>query len=433
MLQLDLTQRRCECDGHIYCWSEPRLDLRKKRYRFILHEAIKPCKGRPEAELSIDMDSYNDDAVRVKITTKVLSFESHRAAKAEQILSDYVLTDKKWEEIRIFFCWSTDTAREYRGILKNHFDSILSLPITEITTADIEHCIDESVRSSATNYKDSTLQTWLKVINRIFVYLCAVYPDRIRNPVRFNGRNIRESRVNEKQRIRSARISQRTLYDAQERRLLFSFLEDLKAGDYRSVAGITMMESGRRPIEAGAVSPELCSRPDGEDFLSCSVLETDNRGAIIGKHKNERAKRLIPVSPVLGAIIDYAAKNHLRSDKFFCSAQISKYVHDKLRSSDIDITVPVEDAGEDSNDNRRAYILRYTFETNMVSFLRLDRVQYIMGHKRVTSSHDKERKPAEFYMAPQVQREIYQALSARDFAVYGDTIVDDVNRFLNSP
>ena len=192
-----------------------------------------------------------------------------------------------------------------------------------------------------------------------------------------------------------------------------------------------MLESGRRPIEAGAVSPELCSRPDGEDFLSCPVHETGNRGVIVDKYKNVRAKRLIPVSPVLAAVIEYV-KDNLKSARYFSSAQVSKYVHDKLKSSKIDITVPVEDPAEDSNDNRRAYVLRYTFETDMFSFLRLDRVQYILGHKRVTSSQDKEHKPAEFYMAPQVQREIYQALADRDYAVYGDTIVDDVNRFLAS-
>ena len=453
MLQFDLTQHRCECNGHVYRWSEPRLDQRRGKYRFNLVEAIKPCEARLQAELSIDMNDFDEETVRAMVAAKVLFFEAHRM-KAKQSLADYIFQKEKWEDIRTFFYWSIDTSSEYRGILKNHFDAILNLPISDITTADIDRCIEDRVSSSSINYKASTLQSWLKVINRIFVYLCAVYPDQIRNPVRFNGRKIRESRVDEKQRIKHRRLSQSSLYDSQEKRLLFAFLEDLKAGDTLSVAGITMLESGRRPIEAGAISPQLCYRPDGEDFFTIPVRETDAKGNISKEYKNGRANRLLPNSPVLSAVFDfvaartknadlpetipYAAKlsystdGALKNAKGFSPAQISRYVHSKILECGIDMTVYVEDSDQDSNDNRRAYLLRYSFETDLISFLALDRTQYVLGHKRVTSRQDVERKPADYYMAPQVQREIYLAMAARDYAVYGKNIIEEIKAFLYS-
>ena len=98
------------------------------------------------------------------------------------------------------------------------------------------------------------------------------------------------------------------------------------------------------------------------------------------------------------------------------------------------MTVTVEDGDEDSDENRRAYLLRYSLETNLISFLALERVQYVLGHKRVTSSKGAEFKAGDpgFYMSPQVQREIYLAMKARDRAVYGENIIEEIMDYLYS-
>lgn len=456
MLKFDLAKCRCDCDGHTYRWSEPRLDVQGSRYRFELLEAIKPCADRFHAELSISKDSYSSEAVRAKVTAKVLFFEKSRA-NPEHSLEDYVSSSKKWEEIRNFFCWSTTTAKNYQGILHDVFSSVLLIPMTDITTADIDSAVEEKVnRRPDYSYKAATIRTWLKVINRFFVYLTSIHPHSVTNPVRFNGKKIRESRINEKKRIMQSRLSQNSLCDSQEKQMLFAFLEDLKAGEYRSVAAITMLESGRRPIEAGAISSQTCFRPDGEDFFVAPVLETDGEGKIVNEHKNERAKRLVPISPVLATVLEYvtarcksvgvpetvpyAAKltfnkdGDLKSAKGFSSPQISRYIHSELINNNIKMTVTVEDGDEDSDENRRAYLLRYSLETNLISFLALERVQYVLGHKRVTSSKGTESKAGDpgFYMSPQVQREIYNAMEARDLAVYGENIIEEIKAFLYS-
>ena len=451
-MKYDAERRCCECGGHVYRWSEPQLDREGKRYRSKLFEAIKPCEGRFQTELSIRADCFSAEAVRKKVVSKVLDLEARREGLG-QTLSDALFADGHWEEIRTFFCWSTDTAWGYHRMLRNVFPNVLAMPMRAVTTEDVERAVEE--KCARADYKARSIRTWLKVINRVFVYLESAYPGLVDNPVRFNGRRIREARVDEKQRIRCSRLQQGSLFDSQERRLLFAFLDDIKAGDYRGVAGVTMLESGRRPIEAGAIAPQHCACPDGENFRSAPVLETDERGGVVRKYKNGRAKRLIPISPVLSVVLDYAAAHPardgaelqaipyaarlsvgadgtLKTARGFSAAQISKYVHDKLAVCGIDLTVPVEDAGEDSNHNRRAYLLRYSFETDMVSFLAADRVQYALGHKRVASGGDAERKADDpgFYIAPQVQREIYRAIRARGEAVYGANIAEEVRRYL---
>ena len=455
MLKFDLSGRRCECDGHIYRWTEPRFDARGGRYRFELIEAIKPCADRFQTELSICKDGFNNEAVRSKIAAKVLSFESSRS-KTGQSLADYVSLTGKWEDIRSFFRWSTTTAKGYRGILLDVFSSILSMRVNDITTADIDAAVEEKVsRRSDYDYKAGTIRTWFKVINRVFIYLVSLYPYSVNNPVRFNGKRMRESRIDEKKRIMYSRLRQGALYDSQKKQMLFAYLKEIKEmEDYRGVAAITMLESGRRPIEAGAISPQVCFRPDGEDFLVAPVFETDDNGDITNKHKNKRAKRFIPISPVLSVVFEFVAKRFkdvgvpemapfaaklslskagtVKSAKGFSPSQISKYVHSSLKNECIDIVVFVEDASEDSDDNRRAYILRYSFETGLFSFLSLDRVQYIMGHKRVASSEGAECKAGSpgFYASPQVQREIYRAMEAYDFAVYGESIISEMKEYL---
>lgn len=274
-----------------------------------------------------------------------------------------------------------------------------------------------------------------------------------------NGQKIREARLDQKKITAERRISQTTLTDDQARTVLFAFLRDMKQGNLFGVIGIIMLQSGHRPIEAGATTLGMHCPPDGESFLSAWVYEVIN-GNIVDNHKTHRSRRLIPDGPILGTVYHYvlqqmidAISSHnsnlnwrkvpfggqpiikngqLVDVKPFSSKDVSCYVRRKLEENGITFRVAVDCPEEDSDDNRRAYILRYTAATNLFCFLRRDLYQYVMAHRRSTSASvpEDDKESPEYYSAPQTQRIIYQGIKERDEAVYGTHIVEEIKRFL---
>ena len=84
---------------------------------------------------------------------------------------------------------------------------------------------------------------------------------------------------------------------------------------------------------------------------------------------------------------------------------LSEYI--EREENHIEFKVAVDKPEDDSDDNRRAYILRYTAATDLFHYLPLDQYQYVMGHHRSTTGRGAETGDARVYSSPQIQREIY--------------------------
>lgn len=465
MFKVDWVKKQCSCDGYNFEWSEPHFDVIKGRYRCSLYERI-PSHGtapkdRFQTELSFAKNEYSTEVFQLRIVHEVLqAVHTLKTKNAESpSLGDYLFSEAKWNDIRKFFGWSTDTATYYKATLRNVFGDVLLLPMDKVSTEDIECAVNK--KFAHRKYKASTIRAWLKIINRIFVYLQVACPG-IRNPVRMDGRKIRETQREQKKAIVEGRISQKSLNDEQARTMFYAFLADIKRGEYLGVCGINMLENGRRPIEACSTTLGMHVAPPGETFLSAPVYEVVD-GTIIDKHKNGRSIRKIPDSPVLEQVFEYYylqvmiklsesnynsidwrtvpfggrfvydKQGNLTAIKPFSSRDISSYVRKKLNECGINFSVVVEDTDEDSDDNRRAYSLRYTALSNLFCFLRRDVYQYIAAHRRSTSETGREENQARerYYLAPQVQREIYEGMKKMNEAIYGSDIVDEIRSFLS--
>lgn len=464
MMNVEWSERRCSYGAICFRWSEPQIDKRKGQYRSVLRECTPTNRDFPEdrfkKEISIKECDYSVEVFHARIIQEVL--QAVQAAKSKEgkppTLEDYLFLSSKWDDIRKFFGWSLDTASIYQGTLRNVFGSVLLLQKERVRTEDIEMAINKKCLHGT--YKSSTIRAWYKIINRIFVYLEAVCPG-VHNPVRMNGKKIREAQQVQKEATAKNRISQTALTDHQSYTMLFAFLTDIKRGENLGICGMMMQENGRRPIEAGATTLGMHLSPAGEDFLSAPVYEVDN-GKIVDKHKNGRSIRQIPDSPILEQIYVYyrqkvveklAADNCNEIDwravpfggKFiydsvgrlteirpYSAKEVSAYVRKKLEECGITFSVVVDNPTEDSNDNRRAYCLRYTALSNLFCFLSRDKYQYIAAHRRSTSETGREDNQGgeKYYLAPQVQRKMYNGMQAADEAVYGSDIVEKIRCFL---
>lgn len=463
-MNINWNERYCSFGEFNFKWSVPRLDNSKRRYRSILHVCTSTHgdlpEGRFQKEISIKESEYSAEKFQSRIVREVLQAVQELKNKKDKppSLCDYLFSDAKWEEIRKYFAWSTTTASTYKSTLKNVFGTVLLLPMDKVRTEDIENAINR--KCSHCTYKASTIRSWLKIINRIFVYLEATCPE-IRNPVRMNGKKIREAYRDQKKATAEGRITQKALTDEQSRTMLQAFLADIKHGENLGVCGIIILENGRRPCEAGATTLGMHMALAGENFLAAPVYEVNN-GKIINKHKSAHSRRLIPDSPVLEQVYTYYCQQVIKklseSDcndidwrtipfggKFtydrhgrlknilpYSSKAISAYVREKLEECGISFSVVVDDSDEDSDDNRRAYSLRYTALSNLFYFLPRDKYQYIAAHRRSASETGREdnHNRQNYYRAPQVQREIYEAMKKADEAVYGETIVNEIRHFL---
>ena len=461
--KIDWEQRCCTAEGFHFTWSKPRFDAIKERTILTLRarsvkEADAPECSAFRRDISFSQSEYSDDRLQFRIVSeieKALRSFSH-SEKPDDTLEDYLSDPGRWERIRVFFGWSQNTARNYLSIIKRVFSSVLQLSFRDIQTCDIDCAIEDNCASC----KAETIRAYLKVINRIFVYLGCVFPG-LENPVRFNGRRIREVCEFQKRRNALMRVSQRSLYNDQAGKLLFAFLADIKNGRLEGVPAIMMLETGRRPKESGATALGMHSFPLGEHFLSAEVFGTDTKGNIDCTRKNGRANRLIPDSPIVRVVFDYV---YQMAERDFCSVpsvdwreipfgyqisrrngkivkvtafspkDISAYIKQTLVENDINLVVFVDIPEDDTNDNRRAYVLRYTAETCLAVFLKPELLQYMFGHKRVFNPKNVEAHAddPEYYFSPQVQREIYDAMEARDFAVYGENIIEEIKAFLYS-
>ena len=67
-----------------------------------------------------------------------------------------------------------------------------------------------------------------------------------------------------------------------------------------------MLESGRRPSEAGATTLGMHVRPQGEEFYTAPCYAVAENG-IVNQHKTYRSDRQIPDSPVLAVVYKYIA------------------------------------------------------------------------------------------------------------------------------
>ena len=461
--KIDWEQRCCTAEGLQFTWSAPHFDAVKDRTILTLRaRSIKETDAREcssfRRDISISKNNYSDDRLRFAVVSEIekalLSFVCSKTP--QKTLGEYLFASGKWESIRIFFAWSQNTARNYLSIIKRVFSSVLQLSFRDIQTCDIDCAIEDNCASCSAE----TIRAYLKVINRIFVYLGCVFPG-LENPVRFNGRRIREARKIQTRKNALMRISQRSLDNDQAKKLLFAFLADIKKGNLLGVPAIMMLESGHRPKESGATTLGMHTPPFGEGFLSARVFGTDDKGRIDCTRKNHHANRLIPDSPIVRMVFDYVCQmaecnlcsvpsvdwmeipfgyqisrrnEKIVKVKAFSPKNISAYVKRKLIESDIDLVVLVDIPEDDTDDNRRAYILRYTAETCLAVFLRPELLQYVFGHKRVTNPEHIEAHAddPEYYFSPQVQREICDAMEARDFAVYGPNIIEEIKAFLYS-
>jgi len=461
--KIDWEQRCCTAEGFHFTWSKPRFDAIKERTILTLRarsvkETEAPECGSFRRDISFPKGEYSDDRLQFRIVSEIKrSLRSFsRSDKTDDTLEDYLSAHGRWERIRVFFGWSQNTAQSYRNTLNHVFHSVLQLSYRNIQTCDI----DQAINAHRAKWQEATIRKYLSVINRVFVYLGYVSPG-LENPVRFNGRKIREARADQKRRNALMRVSQRSLYNNQARKLLFAFLADIKNGRLEGVPAIMMLETGRRPKESGATALGMHSFPLGEHFLSAEVFGTDTKGNIDCTRKNGRANRLIPDSPIVRVVFDYV---YQMAERDFCSVpsvdwreipfgyqisrrngkivkvtafspkDISAYIKQTLVENDINLVVFVDIPEDDTNDNRRAYVLRYTAETCLAVFLKPELLQYMFGHKRVFNPKNVEAHAddPEYYFSPQVQREIYDAMEARDFAVYGENIIEEIKAFLYS-
>lgn len=452
MTYLDWAQRTYSDGQHTFTWTAPRFDRSKNTYRSTLR-GVGPPDDAFQTEITISPKTFSETIFRARIVRQIE--QQIRAAEEsdEVTLGEYLFAPAKWEEIRRYSGWSTDTARAYRNILQNVFASVLVLPRSKVKPSDITDAIN--VKCNVGTYKASTIRTWYKVINRVFAYLTAAFPGS-ENPVRMRGKAYIDARHRQKIATAARRISQTSLYDAQQRTMLFAFLQDIRNGDFRGVAGVMMLESGRRPAEAGATTLGMHIKPPGEACYSAPCFEISD-GTIVDLHKTARADRQIPDSPVLAAVYEHILKRvkaligdcsnidwrtipfgfkaiyrgkDLIQIKPYTSRQISAYVRQKLEENQISLQVMVDRAEDDSDDNRRAYILRYTAATGLYGYLPLDVYQYVMGHRRGAYANSPETTDISIYASPQIQSKIYAAMKARDEDVYGIGIVDDVKNFL---
>lgn len=128
----------------------------------------------------------------------------------------------------------------------------------------------------------------------------------------------------------------------------------------------------------------------------------------------------------------YDTHGNLKTIRPFSAKEVSAYVRKKLVECGITFSVIVEDGDEDSDDNRRAYSLRYTALSNLFCFLPQDRYQYIAAHRRTVSEMGREDNQdfEGYYLAPQVQHEIYEGMKSADTAIYGANIIEQVRLFL---
>mgnify|MGYP001043329081 CR=1 FL=1 len=153
----------------------------------------------------------------------------------------------------------------------------------------------------------SVLHMLVDIFDRLISlgYLQTVHPG-IKNPIRMRSEAYDAARQRQRAATAEHRTSQTALDDIQQRTMLRAFLEDIRGGDYRGVTGIIMLESGRRPSEAGATTLGMHICPQGEKFYTAPCYAVAENG-IVNQHKTYRSDRQIPDSPVLAVVYEYIA------------------------------------------------------------------------------------------------------------------------------
>ena len=453
MPKYDWENRKYDDGTYTFLWSMPRLDKRKDIYRCVLRGDCLSVKDG-KVEITIPRQQYTDAEYQRRIIQKIsAAIFAAAQQRTTYSLNTVLFSDNNWETIRKFHGWSTNTAHSYQNILRDVFAPILETSFQELKTSDVTMAIN--AKCGGHEYKASTIRTWYKVINRVYVYLQTVHPGT-KNPIRMRSEAYDAARQRQRAATAEHRTSQTALNDIQQKMMLRAFLEDIRNGDYRGVAGITMLESGRRPSEAGATTLGMHICPQGEKFYTAPCYAVAENG-IVNQHKTYRSDRQIPDSPVLAVVYEYIAAqikekiagiNQLSRETIpfgcrlvqrpngkievrpFQPKQISAYVRSKLEENRIEFKVAVDKPEDDSDGNRRAYILRYTAATDLFHYLPLDQYQYVMGHHRGTTGRGAETGDARVYSSPQIQREIYLGMCQRSEDVYGKDILSEIHNLL---
>ena len=453
MPKYDWENRKYDDGTYTFLWSMPRLDKRKDIYRCVLRGDCLSVKDG-KVEITIPRQQHTDAEYQRRIIQKISAaiFAAAQQTTAYS-LNTVLFSDNNWETVRKFHAWSTNTARSYQNILQDVFAPILEMSFKKIKSSDVITAVD--AKRKRCEYKESTIRTWYKVINRVYVYLQTVHPGT-KNPVRMRSEAYDAARQRQRAATAEHRTNQTALDDIQQKMMLRAFLEDIRNGVYRGVAGITMLESGRRPSEAGATTLGMHVRPQGEEFYTAPCYAVAETG-IVDRHKSHRSDRQIPDSPILAAVYEYVAaqiKEKTASDarlnwevipfgcrltqrpdgtvdiRPFSPKQISAYVRHKLAENKITFLVAVDKSEDDSDDNRRAYVLRYTAATDLFRYLPLDQYQYVMGHHRSTTGRGAETSDARVYSSPQIQHKIYCGMCHRSEDVYGKDILSEIHNLL---
>ena len=184
MPKYDWENRKYDDGTYTFLWSMPRLDKRKDIYRCVLRGDCLSVKDG-KVEITIPHQQYTDAEYQRRIIQKISAaiFAAAQQTTAYS-LNTVLFSDNNWETIRKFHAWSTNTARSYQNILQDVFAPILETSFQELKTTDVTMAIN--AKCGGHEYRASTIRTWYKVINRVYVYLQTVHPGT-KNPIRMRS------------------------------------------------------------------------------------------------------------------------------------------------------------------------------------------------------------------------------------------------------
>lgn len=203
MPKYDWENRKYDDGTYTFLWSMPRLDKRKDIYRCVLRGDCLSVKDR-QVEITIPRQQYTDAEYQRRITQKIsAAIFAAAQQRTTYSLNTVLFSDNNWETIRKFHGWSTNTAHSYQNILRDVFAPILETSFQELKTSDVTMAIN--AKCGGHEYKASTIRTWYKVINRVYVYLQTVHPGT-KNPIRMRSEAYDAAR----QRQRAATAEHRT-------------------------------------------------------------------------------------------------------------------------------------------------------------------------------------------------------------------------------
>ena len=172
-------------------------------YRCVLRGDCRSVKDR-QVEITIPRQQYTDAEYQRRITQKIsAAIFAAAQQRTTYSLNTVLFSDNNWETIRKFHGWSTNTAHSYQNILRDVFAPILETSFQELKTSDVTMAIN--AKCGGHEYKASTIRTWYKVINRVYVYLQTVHPGT-KNPIRMRSEAYDAAR----QRQRAATAEHRT-------------------------------------------------------------------------------------------------------------------------------------------------------------------------------------------------------------------------------